>query len=258
MLRTRIMDDVASLRRYAGCLIGSTEEADQLVTDLLQKILDNELELDQSAGMRLALFRALHELWIIDELAVRATGARKRPQADMVLQLLSPIRRAVLILIRLEGFSEGEVAFILGMDVHDVRSRLLEAEEELDRVVAKRVLIVEDDLLNGMDLEDLVTSLGHSAIGPAVTPREAVDLAMQEEPDLILSDIRLGDFPSGIDAIQEIRHRLDVPVIFVTGYPKYLTDRAIIANSYVVPKPYTNRAMANCITTALWADTSHR
>jgi CheY-like chemotaxis protein len=251
------MDHVASLRRYAACLVGSNEDGDKLVADVLQRVLEGEMQLDQSAGMRLAMFRALHEIWIIEEVSARATGRRRR-HADMMLRLLSPIRRAVLILVRLEAFSEEEASFILGMDVRDIRCRLHEAEEELDRVIARRVLIVEDDLLNGLDLEDLVTSLGHSAIGPAVTPREAVDLAMQEQPDLILSDIRLGDHPSGIEAVQEIRHRLNVPVIFVTGYPKYLNDRAIIENSYVVAKPYSSRAMASCITTALWADNSQR
>lgn len=258
MLRAQIVDDVASLRRYAGCLIGSNEDGDKLVAEVLQRVLDGETELDQTAGMRLALFRALHEIWIVQEMSVRARGGKRRRHGDMILRLLSPIRRAVLILTRLEGFSEAEASFILSMDVRDIRCRLHEAEEELDRVIARRVLIVEDDLLNGLDLEDLVISLGHLAIGPAVTPREAVDLAMQEEPDLILSDIRLGDLPSGIDAIQEIRHRLNVPVIFVTGYPRYLTDRAIIENSYVVPKPYTSKAMASCITTALWADNGQR
>lgn len=258
MLQMQTMDDVAALRRYAACLIGSAEEGDKFVADVLQRAVDGQIELDRSAGMRLALFRALHEIWIVDEMSMRASGGTRRRHADLMLRLLSPIRRAVLILVRLEGFSEGEASFVLGMSVRDVRARLAEAEEDLDRVIARRVLIVEDDLLNGLDLEDLVTSLGHSAIGPAVTPREAIDLAMQERPDLILSDIRLGDRPSGIDAVQEIRHRLNVPVIFVTGYPKYLNDRAIMENSYVVAKPYSSRAMASCITTALWADGGQR
>ena len=39
----------------------------------------------------------------------------------------------------------------------------------IDRDLASRILIIEDELVIAMDLEDLVTGLGHTVVGIATT-----------------------------------------------------------------------------------------
>lgn len=252
MFSGQITRQVPSLRRYAGCLTGSTAAGDALVSVALQGILAGEVEFRPVAGVRLGLLRALHDVW-------KAAEGRAGPHRDdaiscriaRLFRLLAPMTRAVVALTRLEGLSVIETAFVLRMEGQEVHYRLQEAERELERVLARRILIVEDDAVTAIELEDLVMSLGHSAIGPAMTRSEAVSLAMQEEPDLILSDVQLDDWNAGINAMQEIRYRMNVPVIFVTAYPAHFADRAILDNSYVVPKPFSDGMMMNAITNAL-------
>jgi len=64
-------------------------------------------------------------------------------------------------------------------------------------------------------------------IGQAGSQREAVDAALECEPDIILMDVRLPD-GSGIEACREILEKMpDVRVIMLTSYPD---DDAVFAS----------------------------
>jgi len=80
-----------------------------------------------------------------------------------------------------------------------------------------RVLIVEDEFLIGEALRYQVEDAGLAVCGVAATADEAVGLAIAERPFLVLSDVRLGDGPDGVDAAREIRAKVGSQVIFVTG-----------------------------------------
>ncbi|HXF59980.1 MAG TPA: response regulator transcription factor [Caldilineaceae bacterium] len=82
-----------------------------------------------------------------------------------------------------------------------------------------RVLLVDDHLVVRLGLRALLESEPHIAImGEAGTAADAVQLASQLQPDLVLMDIRLPD-RSGISACQEIRQRWpQIQVIMLTSY----------------------------------------
>src|SRR4051794_41475018 len=71
-----------------------------------------------------------------------------------------------------------------------------------------------------MDLESLVKNLGHNVIGVARTHADAVALAKNKRPGLILADIQLADGSSGLDAVKELLPTFEVPVVFITAYPE--------------------------------------
>ena len=70
--------------------------------------------------------------------------------------------------------------------------------------IATDVLIIEDETFIAMDLESLVKNLGHNVIGVARTHTDAVALAKNKKPGLILADIQLADGSSGLDAVNEL------------------------------------------------------
>jgi two-component system sensor histidine kinase UhpB len=82
-----------------------------------------------------------------------------------------------------------------------------------------RILIVEDERLVAEDIERMIQSLGYTPISTVSSGREAVAKAIAEKPDLILLDIVLRDELSGIDAANQIRAHLDIPIIYITAYP---------------------------------------
>ena len=83
---------------------------------------------------------------------------------------------------------------------------------------SRKVLIVEDDILQQIILEQMVTSMGHTVIAKVSKGTEAIKSALRlDAVDLILMDIKLSDNIDGIEAMLEIRKFSDVPVIYITG-----------------------------------------
>ncbi len=80
-----------------------------------------------------------------------------------------------------------------------------------------RVLIVEDEPIIAMDLSISLTGRGYHVFS-ASTGREAIRLALQEKPDLILMDIILQGDMDGIEATENIRRDNDIPIVYMTAH----------------------------------------
>ena len=83
---------------------------------------------------------------------------------------------------------------------------------------AASILIVEDESILAEDLGLSLENLGYLVRGKVSTGEEAVKLAEELRPDLILMDIKLQGDIDGIEAADQIRTRLDIPVVYLTGY----------------------------------------
>ena len=85
----------------------------------------------------------------------------------------------------------------------------------------QKVLIIDDEQMITSTLVKLLNRSGYEAV--AVNGgREAIEMASQEDFDLIISDIRMPEM-DGIRTLAEIQAHLSktgqsVPVIFITGY----------------------------------------
>ncbi|MGM0547061.1 MAG: response regulator [Bacteroidota bacterium] len=93
---------------------------------------------------------------------------------------------------------------------------------------SRKVLIVEDDHLQQVMLERILTQMGHTVIGSSSKGSQAIESALRiGAVDLILMDINLADDIDGIEAAKEISKYRDVKLIFITSSddPKHL-DRA--------------------------------
>jgi CheY-like chemotaxis protein len=81
-----------------------------------------------------------------------------------------------------------------------------------------RVLIVEDEHLVARDLERRLRLLGYVVVAFVSTGIEALQHALKHQPDVVLMDIRLRGEMDGIEAVQSIRKRLNVRVIYLSAY----------------------------------------
>jgi CheY-like chemotaxis protein len=172
--------------------------------------------------------------------------------ADRKLESIDPLPRQAFLLTALEDFSREETAQILSCTEAEVNELLEEAAREIAEQVATNVLIIEDEPLIAMDLEDLVTSLGHSVIEIARTRSEAVASANQRKPGLILADINLADGSSGLDAVNDLLQELNVPVIFITAYPERLLTGERPEPTFLVTKPFQPSMIKAIISQALF------
>jgi CheY-like chemotaxis protein len=167
------------------------------------------------------------------------------------LASLPSLERQVLLLVALERFSTGETARIVGLPEERVTEALDLARQELRRQATTRVLIIEDEPVIAMDIAGIVESLGHEVVGVAARQFEAVELARQHRPGLVLADVQLQDGDSGISTVQEILQSMDAPVIFVTGFPERLLTGDRVEPAFIVTKPFDPETLKVAIGQAL-------
>jgi CheY-like chemotaxis protein len=85
--------------------------------------------------------------------------------------------------------------------------------------VAVRILIVEDEQIIAADLRNQLRRMGHEVVGMAVSGEEAVEMADQAKPDLVLMDVQLDGKMRGTEAARIIQERSGSRVIFLTAFP---------------------------------------
>ncbi len=81
-----------------------------------------------------------------------------------------------------------------------------------------RILVVEDDYLLSIEMEAGLTDAGLAVVGIARSAEEAVELALQARPTLVLMDIRLMGARDGVDAALDIFDRSGIRSIFATAH----------------------------------------
>ncbi|MFB3880413.1 MAG: ANTAR domain-containing response regulator [Armatimonadota bacterium] len=80
-----------------------------------------------------------------------------------------------------------------------------------------RVVLAEDESAVAASVAGQLQAMGHRVIGEAGTGEEAVKLAAECRPDVIVMDIRMPDC-DGIEAARRIAEQTPTPVVFLTGY----------------------------------------
>jgi CheY-like chemotaxis protein len=103
-----------------------------------------------------------------------------------------------------------------------------------------------------MDIEALIESLGHRVIGIARTHSEAVALAKQKQPGLILADIQLADGSSGLEAVNEMLRSFEAPVIFITAYPERFLTGQRPEPAFLIAKPFQPAVVSAVASQALF------
>ena len=83
---------------------------------------------------------------------------------------------------------------------------------------AMRILVVEDEQIIAADLEMKLISLGHEVVGTAVSGAEAIRLAEQFRPELVLMDIQLLGPMNGIEAASRVQQLVGAQIIFLTAF----------------------------------------
>jgi len=81
-----------------------------------------------------------------------------------------------------------------------------------------KVLIIEDEILIARSLFADLKDLGINVLEPISNGEQAVEVALQEIPDLILMDIRLAGEMDGIETASRIQEIRNIAVIFMSGY----------------------------------------
>ncbi|WP_051694436.1 hybrid sensor histidine kinase/response regulator [Desulfohalovibrio reitneri] len=117
-----------------------------------------------------------------------------------------------------------------------------------------RILVVDDERIVAMDIQHTLESLGYEVSGAATSGEEAVTMAGDRGPDLVLMDINLGRGMDGIEAAGQISSLFDLPVVFLTAYSDTSTlSRAKASQPFgFLIKPFEQRELQSTIEIALY------
>ena len=254
------------LRRYGRALTGNQQQGDRYVRATLEAIVGAPDQFPRDVDPRLGLYRMFQGIWNsanFDETGRESVGdtgggeGTPRGQEAVArarLSRITPLSRQALLLTAMEGFTPEDAAYLIEVDTTEVETLVNEALKEIEKQTHARVLIIEDEPMIAMDIETIVRDLGHEVTGVAVTRDEAVALAMEDRPGLVLADIQLADDSSGIDAVKDILAEFQVPVIFITAFPERLLTGERPEPTFLITKPFQRSTVKAAISQALFFD----
>jgi two-component system, response regulator PdtaR len=103
-----------------------------------------------------------------------------------------------------------------------------------------RIVVAEDEALIRLDLAEMLTEAGHDVVGQASDGEQAVAMAREHSPDVVVMDIKMPGM-DGISAAEVLGREGIAPVVMLTAFSdRTLVERARDAGvmSYVV-KPFS-------------------
>ncbi len=114
----------------------------------------------------------------------------------------------------------------------------------------KKILIVEDDEVNRKIME--LQLRNYYKLDLAKDGKEAIELFLRNDYNLILMDINLGIGKNGIDVMKEIRaskNRRAIPVIAITAYASFGQKEAFLSSGFdnYISKPYRSDELLKCV-----------
>jgi AmiR/NasT family two-component response regulator len=118
--------------------------------------------------------------------------------------------------------------------------------------VTTRVVIAEDEALIRLDLKEMLEEEGYTVVGEAGDGQQAVDLAREESPDLVILDVKMPVL-DGISAAEKIAAEGIAPVLMLTAFSqRELVERARDAGAmaYLV-KPFSKSDVVPAIEIAV-------
>jgi len=115
------------------------------------------------------------------------------------------------------------------------------------------ILIVQADEQAALDLQWQIEQLGFDAAGVATLADQALTLASQAQPSLVIMDLKLQDGASGIDTARKLRAQHGLPVVFIAASSDAdAIERAAMAEPFgYLTKPVKASDLCAALTIAL-------
>jgi DNA-binding NarL/FixJ family response regulator len=116
-----------------------------------------------------------------------------------------------------------------------------------------RILLVEDDFLVAMQMESALADAGFEIAGVASSGEDAIELAMSEQPRLVVMDVRLAGDQDGIDTALTLFAEHGIRCVFATAHhDEHARRRAASAAPLGwLAKPYTMSSLVMMVRRAL-------
>ena len=163
-LASAIGQHLPYLRRYARALTGSQTSGDLYAAATLEAILEDNSIFSGDVSPKTALFKAFHLIWSSAGAPIDEEEGGIRAKAQGHLKALTSNTREALLLQTIEEFHVDEIAQIMQINTSEVEELIGIANAEMESSVTGRVLVIEDEAIIAMDIESIVSTLGHEVL----------------------------------------------------------------------------------------------
>ena len=109
-----------------------------------------------------------------------------------------------------------------------------------------RVLIVEDQLLIGKQLETILTGAGHDVLATIDNADDAREAVVAAGPEIVFLDVSLSDGATGLDVARFVAERSDAHVVFTTANHRRIPPD-YCGGVGVVEKPFTRAGILSAV-----------
>jgi DNA-binding NarL/FixJ family response regulator len=122
--------------------------------------------------------------------------------------------------------------------------------------MSNAVLVVEDELVTGQTIVELLTDEDYTVMGPAKNAAEAIALCEKGEgwPEVALCDVNLKGKTKGTELAHSLKQRYACEVVFISAYTDRQTLNAAFESEptmYIV-KPFTDTQLLVAVQMALY------
>ncbi len=123
-----------------------------------------------------------------------------------------------------------------------------------DGMAQEKILIVDDEVVVAEDISRQLRSLGYTVVGVVSSGHDAMRLAGEFRPDVILMDVKLKGPIDGIDAARTIHAQYGIPVMYLTAFSDEETlerARQTLPLAYLI-KPFVRSDLRAALELALF------
>ena len=175
-IATAVAPHLPYLRRFARALTGSQTSGDAYVVAVLEAFIEDPNAFARDLPARIALYRAFLKVW--NSIPLNTEGNDAARGRDRQCRLQSRCHHAAPA-PGVPSHGVGRVSRprprrFSTSPTQEVKALIDQAGAEIAEQIAADMLIIEDEPLIAMDLEALVTDVGHRVLGVARTHAEAV------------------------------------------------------------------------------------
>lgn len=116
-----------------------------------------------------------------------------------------------------------------------------------------RILVVEDERVVAWNIQEILQIFDHEIVANIASAQDAIRLAGETQPDLVLMDIRLRGAMDGIAAAEVIWTQFNIPVVYLTAHAddQTLQQALVTAPFGYLLKPFSRLELQVTIETAL-------
>lgn len=124
----------------------------------------------------------------------------------------------------------------------------------------RRILVVDDERIVAEDISECLMGMDCQVVDTAISGLQAIELAHQHRPDLIMMDITLQGEMDGIEAATRIREELGISCVFLTAYsdPMFLDRAKQVQPAGYIVKPFDESGIRAAVEIGLYKVATER